>query len=78
MSSAARRAARQPPSVIAVAGFGIFGFGGSSLIPMTFSAAGHAGGDGPGAAVFVSRFTTFTYSGVLLGLALIALASAGV
>lgn len=38
---------------------------------MTFSAAGHAGGDGPGAAVFVSRFTTFTYSGVLLGPALI-------
>ena len=60
-----------PWPVVAVAGFAIFGFGGSSLIPMTFSAAGHAGGDGPGATVFVSRFTTFTYSGVLLGPALI-------
>ena len=36
-----------------------------------FSAAGHAGGEGPGAAVFVSRFTTFTYGGVLLGPALV-------
>jgi MFS family permease len=60
-----------PWPVVAVAGFAIFGFGGSALIPMTFSAAGHTGGDGPGAAVFVSRFTTFTYSGVLLGPALI-------
>jgi predicted MFS family arabinose efflux permease len=60
-----------PRPVIAVMGFAIFGFGGSSLIPMTFSAAGHLGGDGAGAAVFVSRFTTFTYSGILLGPALI-------
>ncbi len=60
-----------PWPVVSLAGFAIFGFGASSLIPMTYSAAGRAGGDGPGAAVFVSRFTTFTYSGVLLGPALI-------
>ena len=60
-----------PWPVISVVGFAIFGLGASSLIPMTYSAAGNAGGDGPGAAVFVSRFTTFTYSGVLLGPALI-------
>ena len=60
-----------PWPVVSVAGFAIFGFGASSLIPMTYSAAGHVGGDGPEAAVFVSRFTTFTYSGVLLGPALI-------
>jgi fucose permease len=60
-----------PSPVVSVAGFAVFGFGASSLIPMTYSAAGHAGGDGPQAAVFVSRFTTFTYSGVLLGPALI-------
>ncbi len=60
-----------PRPVLSVAGFAIFGFGASSLIPMTYSAAGHAGSDGPGAAVFVARFTTFTYSGVLLGPALI-------
>ncbi len=60
-----------PRPSVSLAGFAIFGFGASSMIPMTYSAAGHAGGDGPGAAVFVARFTTFTYSGVLLGPALI-------
>ena len=60
-----------PWPVVAVVGFAIFGLGNSSLLPMTFSAAGHGGGDGPEAAMFVSRFTTFTYSGVLLGPALI-------
>ncbi len=51
----------------AVAGFAIVGFGGSFLLPLTFSAAGHAGGTGPGAATFLARFTTFTYAGVLVG-----------
>jgi predicted MFS family arabinose efflux permease len=64
-----------PAPAVAVAGFAIFGFGGSSLIPMTFSAVGHAGGEGPAAAIFVSRFTTFTYSGILLGPALIGTAA---
>ena len=47
-----------------VAGFAVMGVGASVLIPLTFSAAGQAGGD---AAVLVSRFTTFTYAGILLG-----------
>jgi predicted MFS family arabinose efflux permease len=64
-----------PWPVVCVMGFAIFGLGASSLIPMTYSAAGNAGGDGPEAAVFVSRFTTFTYSGVLLGPALIGAAA---
>ena len=64
-----------PWPAICVVGFAIFGLGASSLIPMTYSAAGNAGGDGPAAAVFVSRFTTFTYSGVLLGPALIGAAA---
>lgn len=55
----------------AVAGFAIVGLGTSLLLPLTFSAAGHAGGAGPGAATFVARFTTFTYAGILLGPALI-------
>jgi len=50
-----------------VAGYAIAGIGGSALLPLTFSAAGHAGGTGPGAAAFVARFSTFTYSGVLIG-----------
>jgi hypothetical protein len=60
-----------PHPVGAVAGFAIVGLGGSSLMPLTFSAAGHAGGTGPGAATFLARFTTFTYAGILLGPALI-------
>jgi MFS family permease len=48
----------------AVAGFAVMGLGASVLIPLTFSAAGQAGSD---AAVLVSRFTTFTYAGILLG-----------
>jgi MFS family permease len=54
-----------------VAGFAIFGLGGSVLLPLTYSAVGHAGGTGPGAARFVSRFSTFTYSGILVGPSLI-------
>lgn len=54
-----------------VASFGIVGLGSSPLLPLTFSAAGHAGGTGPGAAAFLARFTTFTYAGILLGPAVI-------
>jgi MFS family permease len=56
-----------PDPAGAVAGFAVVGLGGSFLLPLTFSAAGHAGGTGPGAATFVARFTTFTYAGILLG-----------
>ncbi|MFE9251055.1 MFS transporter [Streptomyces sp. NPDC007088] len=56
-----------PSGTAAVIGFGVLGIGTALPLPMLFSAAGHAGGDGPGAAAFVSRFTTFTYGGVLLG-----------
>jgi MFS family permease len=60
-----------PPPGAAIAGFAVLGVGASVLLPLTFSAVGQAGGSGPGAAVFVSRFTTFTYAGILLGPALI-------
>ena len=56
---------------ITIVGFAILGMGMSVLVPLIFSAVGHAGGDGPGAATFVSRVTTFTYAGILLGPALI-------
>lgn len=58
-----------PPA--AIAGFAILGLGESVLLPLIFSAVGHAGGEGPGAAAFLSRFTTFTYAGLLIGPALI-------
>jgi len=54
-----------PPAVIA--GFAILGLGESVLLPLIFSAVGHAGGEGPRAATFLSRFTTFTYAGLLIG-----------
>ena len=55
----------------AIAGFAVLGIGASVLLPLTFSAVGQAGGSGPGAAVFVSRFATFTYAGILVGPVLI-------
>jgi MFS family permease len=60
-----------PSPGLAIAGFAVLGTGGSVLLPLTFSAVGHAAGSGPGTAVFVSRFATFTYAGILLGPALI-------
>lgn len=57
--------------IASLVGFAILGAGMSVLVPLIFSAVGHAGGDGPGAATFVSRVTTFTYGGILLGPALI-------
>lgn len=60
-----------PSSLTTIAGFAILGLGGSVLLPLIFSAVGHAGGNGPGAATFLSRFTTFTYGGILIGPALV-------
>jgi MFS family permease len=53
----------------AVAGFALAGLGMSVLIPLTFSAIGAL--PGAATAALVSRFTTFTYAGILLGPALI-------
>ncbi|MFI0941920.1 MFS transporter [Streptomyces sp. NPDC021020] len=52
-------------AVPAVAGFAVMGAGMSVLLPLTFSAVGRT--RGVSAATAVSRFTTFTYAGVLLG-----------
>ena len=60
-----------PQPAVAVAGFAVMGVGTSVLIPLAFSAAGHAGGGGSGTAAAISRFTTFAYAGILLGPALI-------
>lgn len=60
-----------PSWVAGIAGFAILGLGGSVLLPLIFSAVGHAGGEGAGAATSLSRFTTFTYAGGLIGPALI-------
>lgn len=53
--------------VLGLVGFAVLGYGTSVLVPLIFSAAGQAGGEGAGAATFVSRVTTFTYAGILMG-----------
>jgi fucose permease len=58
-----------PDPAAAVAGFALAGLGSSVLIPLTFSAAGRL--PGTDTARLVSRLTTFTYTGILLGPALI-------
>lgn len=63
---------------ISLAGFAVLGFGTSVLVPLIFSAVGHAGGDGPGAATFVSRATTFTYAGILIGPAVVGWVAQGI
>jgi MFS family permease len=60
-----------PTAPAAVAGFAVAGLGGSVLIPLAFSAVGRSDAGGRDAATLVSRFTTFTYAGILLGPALI-------
>jgi MFS family permease len=60
-----------PAELATIAGFAVLGAGMSVLLPLVFSTAGHAGGDGPGAATFVGRVSTFTYGGVVLGPAVV-------
>lgn len=63
---------------VSLAGFAVLGVGTSVLVPLIFSAVGHAGGDGPGAATFVSRATTFTYAGILIGPAIVGWVAQGI
>ena len=58
-----------PHPGVAVAGFALAGLGSSVLVPLTFSAVGRL--PGASTAALVSRLTTFTYTGILLGPALI-------
>jgi MFS family permease len=60
-----------PAQLSGIVGFAVLGLGESVLLPLIFGAVGHAGGTGAGAATFLSRFTTFTYAGLLIGPALI-------
>jgi fucose permease len=60
-----------PWGSLAIAGFTVMGLGLATPLPVLFSVVGHLGADGPGAAGLLARFTTMTYSGILLGPALI-------
>ncbi len=55
----------------AVVGFAVMGLGSSVLLPLAFGRVGQLAATGPGTAALVSRFTTFTYAGILLGPAVI-------
>jgi MFS family permease len=58
-----------PHPATALAGFALAGLGSSVLIPLTFSAVGRL--PGIPTATLVARLTTFAYTGILLGPALI-------
>lgn len=60
----------------AIAGFALVGLGGSVLLPLIFSAVGRTGG--AEAATAVSRLTTCTYAGILIGPAVVGWFAAGV
>jgi MFS family permease len=60
-----------PSPALVIAGFAVMGLGLATPLPVLFSVVGHLGADGAGAAALVARFTTMTYSGILLGPALI-------
>ncbi|MFE9251043.1 MFS transporter [Streptomyces sp. NPDC007088] len=60
---------------LGIAGFGVTGLGLATSLPVLFGLVGHlgaeqAGGDA-GAATMVSRFTTMTYTGIMIGPAII-------
>ncbi|MEO3827667.1 hypothetical protein [Actinomadura sp. B10D3] len=67
-----------PWTSLAIVGFTIMGLGLATPLPVLFSVIGHLGADGPGAAGLLARFTTMTYSGILLGPALIGWLAQGI
>ncbi|NUT94000.1 MAG: MFS transporter [Saccharothrix sp.] len=65
-----------PSPWLGIAGYAIVGLGASLALPVLFGAVGHygaerSGGSDAGAAAMVSRFSTMTYSGMLVGPAVI-------
>lgn len=60
-----------PWPALAIAGFAVMGLGLATPLPVLYSVVGHLGADGAGAAGSLARFTTMTYSGILLAPALI-------
>lgn len=67
-----------PWASLTIAGFTVMGLGLATPLPVLFSVVGHLGADGPGAAGLLARFTTMTYSGILLGPALIGWLAQGI
>lgn len=55
----------------AIVGFAVMGIGLATPLPVLFGVVGHLGAQGAGAATMVARFSTITYSGILLAPAII-------
>ncbi|MFF5181624.1 MFS transporter [Micromonospora sp. NPDC000316] len=66
-------AVASPWPALSIAGFALVGAGLATPLPVLFGVVGDLGGDnaGPGAAMTVARFTTLTYTGILLAPAVI-------
>lgn len=60
-----------PWPALAVAGFAVVGIGLATPLPVLFGVVGHLGATGSGAATAVARFSTMTYSGILIAPAII-------
>jgi MFS family permease len=70
-----------PHPVVAIAGFSVLGAGLSVLLPVILSAVGHSSAQRYGSAsvaAAISRFTTISYAGILLGPALVGWLAEGV
>ncbi|MFD0747293.1 MFS transporter [Phytohabitans flavus] len=60
-----------PWPALAVAGFAVVGIGLATPLPVLFGVVGHLGATGSGAATTVARFSTMTYTGILIAPAII-------
>jgi MFS family permease len=60
-----------PWPAVAVAGFAVVGIGLATPLPVLFGVVGHLGATGSGAAATVARFSTMTYTGILIAPAVI-------
>jgi MFS family permease len=60
-----------PWPAVAVMGFALTGIGLATPLPVLFGVVGHLGATGSGAAATVARFSTMTYTGILIAPAII-------
>jgi len=60
-----------PAPAVAMVGFAVVGAGLATPLPVLFGVVGHLGAAGSGAAATVARFSTMTYTGILLAPAII-------
>ena len=67
-----------PWPALAVAGFAVIGVGLATGLPVLYGVVGHWGAEQSGATAMLARFSTMTYSGILLAPALIGWVAQGI